>query len=364
MTIFKPDGLGDFILAIGSIRRIGAVGGEDRLCLVVTEQVAPLARFLFPKAKVIALGYRPSGLKANVANAWSSWLRLQKVAGGEVICLRHLRDRYYQFLLWALRPSLVWAAGNALAEAWPPAWTAWERRLFRRCRAEVVDYPSAAASAGLCRELEANRRVVERWQGAAVTVKEILPEIDVSTLGVEQTGELLICPTSSSEMKSYPPGLLAEAVEGISRTQGIGVTLCGPGGSMEELDLAREALSRRGLQAAILTPSGPVELLKRIAGANAVISVDSAAAHMAAALDKPTVVILGGGYEGMYGPWSRSGRQQWVMHRTDCYDCHWRCIHPEPICIRHIEPDEVAQAMGRAMRQRASWVRIGCVESE
>ena len=60
-------------------------------------------------------------------------------------------------------------------------------------------------------------------------------------------------------------------------------------------------------------PGDLVEFLNLIAGAELILTVDTAAAHFATALDRACVVLFSGLHSGMFGPWRRSARQRWLL---------------------------------------------------
>jgi ADP-heptose:LPS heptosyltransferase len=76
-----------------------------------------------------------------------------------------------------------------------------------------------------------------------------------------------------------------------------------------------------------------------------VLSLESAPAHLAAALNKPGVFLLGGGHYGMFAPWQRSERQIWLSEAMDCYNCQWHCSMAEAFCVTRIKPVTIANAL-------------------
>jgi len=119
---------------------------------------------------------------------------------------------------------------------------------------------------------------------------------------------------------------------------------------------ARGEAGQRQAQAAAIEAAGlgPCEqvqprdfdaLFRLIAGAGAMLAVESAPAHIATALDKPVCVVTGGGSYGLCGPWRHSARQVAVSRRTPCYFCGWRCQQPEVFCYTQIAPEDIAAAL-------------------
>src|SRR5207302_9318528 len=98
-------------------------------------------------------------------------------------------------------------------------------------------------------------------------------------------------------------------------------------------------------QIEVLQSAGLAGFADRVARARCIFSMDSAAAHIATALDKPGVFILGGGHFGYFAPWARSARQRWVFNRMNCYGCDWQCRHAYVKCIHDIPAESVATAL-------------------
>ncbi len=95
------------------------------------------------------------------------------------------------------------------------------------------------------------------------------------------------------------------------------------------------------------------QLLDLMKHAALVVSNDTGPAHLAIALDTPTVVIGGGGHFGCFVPYPdqvRPDHARFVHHRMDCYHCFWNCpkraskfeVFP---CVAAVDIDQVwAQA--------------------
>ena len=82
-------------------------------------------------------------------------------------------------------------------------------------------------------------------------------------------------------------------------------------GSQDQRGWAQRAeellLERTGIECAdVHLPDDLVELLNLIAAAEMVLTVDTAAAHFAAALDRSCVVLFSGLHQGMFGPLARA----------------------------------------------------------
>ena len=92
------------------------------------------------------------------------------------------------------------------------------------------------------------------------------------------------------------------------------------------------------------------ELAGEIAAADLFLGVDTGPAHLALALGKPAVVVLGGGDYGRFFPY---GNARVVTHRMDCFHCHWECRYDRALCLHDIPPLAVAASALRALGQHS-----------
>jgi ADP-heptose:LPS heptosyltransferase len=81
-------------------------------------------------------------------------------------------------------------------------------------------------------------------------------------------------------------------------------------------------------------------LAGEIVHADLFLGVDTGPAHLALALGVPTVVILGGGDYGRFFPY---GKSRVVLHRMECFQCHWECRFDRALCLHEISPRKVVQ---------------------
>ena len=82
------------------------------------------------------------------------------------------------------------------------------------------------------------------------------------------------------------------------------------------------------------------ELSREILAADLFLGVDTGPAHLALALGKPAVVVLGGGDYGRFFPYDKS---RVVTHPMNCFQCHWECRYDRALCLHDIPPDEVVR---------------------
>lgn len=337
LVVLKLDRLGDGVLSLGAVRLLlGEYGARDTL-LIVSTVAEPLFRREFPEAELLVMPpfcerFWPDFLQTMVRHA----ARLRAIKAEHLVCLRHQTSDY----LYAI------AALMQVSQVHSSRWLrAWERACLSYPTTGEVPYPEQSEHG--CLELEAHRRVVESVLGRPVAFPDILPVLQAAP--VQNPAGLLVCPLTGSALRQYPPPQLARVVELFLRgTSGVAVTFCLP--PWAERRPWEDALQEAGITDAVewLQPQSLEELIHAISAARLVLAPDSAPAHLATAMNKPGVFLLGGGHYGMFAPWRSSACQIWLNHDMSCYQCRWNCVHPEPLCITQIGPAAVAAAMQEA----------------
>jgi ADP-heptose:LPS heptosyltransferase len=332
LTILKLDRLGDAVLSLGAVRELLREFGEQETLLVVSTVAEPLFRAELPEVELLVLPpfcerYFPDLLLF----LWCHAARLRSISTETLVCLRHQPSDYLHVIAHLIAP------GKCHVTRWDRARENVSLSFPRAC---LVPYPQS--SEGTCLELEAHRRLIESVTGKRTEAAVMTPTILAAQAVAGNF--LLVCPMAGAEIRNFPPHLLASAIHDFLQRVSMPVEFCLP----PEADLKpwQSAMSAAGVpQAKWHRPARLENLLELVARSCLVLAPDSAPAHLATALDKPGVFLLGGGHFGMFAPWGKSRRQVWLHHAMDCYQCHWNCMHPEPFCITHIQPVDVAAAM-------------------
>lgn len=107
------------------------------------------------------------------------------------------------------------------------------------------------------------------------------------------------------------------------------VSIAGSVGEMEIADYLMERLPAGSVNnlTGATTLNGLIEL---IGNAALIISNETSAIHIAAAVKTPSVCILGGGHFGRFAPYpfAFDDSPACVYEKMDCYNCNWNCIYP------------------------------------
>ena len=73
---------------------------------------------------------------------------------------------------------------------------------------------------------------------------------------------------------------------------------------------------------------------------------ESSLLHIAVAMDRPEVCILGGGHRGQFFPWGDPAKHQGVSVDLDCVGCNWQCKHDKVRCIEEVSVSQVLATVG------------------
>jgi ADP-heptose:LPS heptosyltransferase len=312
--VFKPDGIGDFVLATGAIRLLAREFGEENLTICVKTILLPLVRDQFPRATALEL---PTAAERKVLNLflWNFlvclplWWRLRNSKFEAAVCFRSMRNYLETFLFYSAGARRFVACENILLRSGRKVRAAVEGAVLRLMRPELVPYPRTAE---LPLEIEANRVVVERLLRRPLASADVLPDLRAEA----PAGKYWICaPITNLQSKVYPLARWREIFAELKPEAApkkillVGVKSDGP-----KLEEFRAGLREEGLEdAEICLPDDLAAFVRVIAGAELMLSVDTAAAHFATALDRPSVILFSGLHLGMFGPWRRGEKQIWLL---------------------------------------------------
>lgn len=341
LFVLKPDNIGDFLIACGGIRALAHAAGEDNLLLAVKADVAPLARREFARAQVVPLRIRPreKGVNTTAINLCACLPALLRLGGTRVdvaVCLRDKRT-FLDTILWlAPRAARRLACQSSLRRAKGGRWGWWERFVRTVLRPELVPYPSPQP--GLPSDLLAQAALASEVVGRPLSAAEIMPRLESARwFGGDSW---LCCPFSSRPSKDVPALVWARALADCRDLwPSGGLCLAGAPDQAGRLASFSEELKAAGLALPIrIMPPAPLGAFPDVvAEAGLVLTVDTAAAHLACAVGAPAVILTSRKNEGTYAPYSPDGRQIWVMTGRGR---SWRDT---------LKTQDVAQAVRRAL---------------
>ena len=317
LFIFKPDAIGDFLLASGAIRKLADKVGEEHMTLALRDQVAPLAAREFPASRIISLSFQPrvkgrNVTAANMVKCFPAWLQLCRLQTDLSVCFRSIRSFLDTLIFVTPRAARRVAPANVRLRRNRLRHRVVEHGFFGSFRPQIVPYSESPT--GLPSDLESHRRVLARVLEREVTASEIMPLWQSDQW---ESGDFwLLCPCSSQVRKDYLPEQWAQALGAVADlVPAGGIRLAGGPDqvmALEELAaLLRPAIFPRPVR--VDRPVPLADFPRVMARSALVLTVDTATAHLACALRAPAVILACGINPGVYLPYSPDGRQHWLI---------------------------------------------------
>lgn len=342
-TIVKLDRIGDFVLATGAIRKLVGHFGEARCALVISVEAEPFARREFPGVTCCALPVAAGRLFREIAPHRRAWqAALTGFSCEHLVCLRHQRSFYRDLVLRAIPARRRW---------WLEAAPFGDRALLE-LEAAAAAYPGPD-EADAPRELAAHRLLLGAVLGRTLAPEEIAPVLR-PTRPTPLTRTVVVAPLANEVIRDLPATSVWNALAGCDLPADATVILLGSAAQAARLEAFRSAAPPAWRERCRVVAGETTEgWIGIIAGASLVLAAESSSAHIACALDRPLVAVLGGGHPGLFAPWSHSARQRWLTHPLPCFGCDWQCVHPEPYCLTRIGPAELIAAVHETMARLA-----------
>ena len=203
--IFKPDALGDLILATGAIQRLNRHFGAGNCTLITSKANHECAEYLFPHNPKINTGHSFGGRQHGepLSSLFRVMPRLSRARFNTLVCLRHQRLPLHQAML------LTWIKAHRQFGVNSPQAPSWDR--FREAD---ISYPGPGTQRnGACLELEAHAAVLSQCTGVQFTGADLKPKLET----MPGEGYLLFNPYGSEEKKQCPIPKWVEIVDAIER---------------------------------------------------------------------------------------------------------------------------------------------------
>jgi heptosyltransferase II len=332
LVILAPNWLGDAVMALPAIADVRRAAADAHLAVAARPAIAPLFALVPEVDETIVLERRAS------VGRVSTWSGL----GAE------LTGRGFDAAL--LFPNSMHAALIAARAGVPERWgyrTSWRGSLLTR----AIDPPSGLHQVGYYQHLVAALGFPNGSIEPHVTVPDAAKAATAKILGdagwTDAAPVVTIAPGAAyGSAKRWPPASFAEVADALA-ADGVRSILIG---SAADGGTGREVLDRATRRACILNLIGRTDLSTLagiLARSRALITNDSGAMHLAAAIGVPVTAVFGPTDERATRP---TGEQHAIItHHVWCRPCMLRECPLEHQCMRGVTSHSVLVAARRVL---------------
>jgi ADP-heptose:LPS heptosyltransferase len=201
-----------------------------------------------------------------------------------------------------------------------------------------------------------NKRNEDFLQGLGIDAGELEPTLWLSSQDHDAASQVLaqnnlipsktmvLFASAQFDIRTYPH--FGQALSTVCREQDLAIVAIG---SSAESALNQQALSQAGAPCVNLCGKTTLRQSAAIIQASRLtVGVESGSAHIACAVGKPNVVLLGGGHFGRFMPYSPL--TSIVCNPLSCYGCNWRCKHARPHCVKDVAPEVIEVAIRETLQ--------------
>lgn len=173
--------------------------------------------------------------------------------------------------------------------------------------------------------------------------------------GLVNAGLAVIHPAAAFATKQWAADKFGQVANEVSRNGLAVVAITGP----KEAGLVDELKRNTSANVLALSDLSLPEITALLARARLFVGNDSGIAHIAAAVQTPSVVIFGSSNVAHWRPWTATGAAaaaEVVFEQMECQPCHGyfceKFEHPE--CIKRVPVERVIAAVERVLRESTS----------
>lgn len=322
LLLVRPDRIGDMVLWLPSAQRIidSYRARGFAIALAVNPQCAALVGALSGVDTVLPVD-RSRFLLHPLARARLLW-RIRRLGACEAIQPTLSREL-------AVGDAIVRFSGAHRRLAWAGDLsnvTRLGKWLGDRAYTELLPNPDSGS------ELERNEALVERL-GVPLGPPQAVPLPRRAPSWQPPPEYVVLFPGARRALRQWPLANFAQLAERLAHATGLPMVVCGAG---RDRELARAmAKAWRGSLIDLTGRTDLPGLVDVLAGARLVVSNDTAAIHLAAALTVPSVCIMGDAEYGRFLPYGSSRLAHYraprpVHHPLPCGGCNWRCHRATP----------------------------------
>ena len=348
IAVVRMDGIGDMVLFRNSLNYYGEIFGvkKSRITIVGCHSWSSIADKIFSGYKFFGLDEHKYG--KNIFYRSLTNFRVRNLAPKVVIL-----DSYFRRALIA--DSLVWtfaAPTSIVSYPYVNERTRPEFNYYLSFASKVIDtglYPT--------HELIRHTKFLSVLSAKKITIS--LPTLSWSQKASceYKSPYIILNPGSNEHGRRWP---LADYIQLAKELSNQGYTIIFIGSEKLEAGRSRTMPILDNDRLVDLTGKTTLaEILDLMQGACLVVTNDTGPAHLSIGLGRPTVVIIGGGHFGSFGPYPHevmTRKIRFLYKRMECYHCFWRCDKRRSVlesfpCISGVSVSDVKNACSEILSE-------------
>jgi ADP-heptose:LPS heptosyltransferase len=315
LALIRLDAIGDFVIWLDAARHFRKIYPDARITLIANDSWVELAKRFNFWDEII-----PVNTQLLFRSLRYRWRTLRQIRGqGFDIAIQPTYSRVF-----ATGDSIIRATAASTRIGWDGDTaniSPRDKRVSDRWYTRLLP-----AQQGIVPELQRNAHFIQHLTGNAIPVQ--IPTIPAMRGANPKLPSpyCILFPGASWSGKRWSAENFISLGLLIQTELRLSIIICG---SIEEMSLCTTIAA--GIQGAhnLAGQTDLVQLTEIIRAANLLVSNDTSAAHIAAAVRTPCVCILGGGHYGRFMPYPESlpSKQtpRVAVHKMPCFYCNWRC---------------------------------------
>jgi heptosyltransferase-2 len=179
---------------------------------------------------------------------------------------------------------------------------------------------------------------------SVINIKETTENAAITKLnslwaGYDSKHIVAIAPMSDELLRNWDNKNYIQLCQQIIRNHKHSIVLLGTQSQREKIDEIAKFDEKR-----IFNASGYFSVLESAAivkHSDLFIGNDSGFTHIAKALNKKFIAIIGGGSYNMFFPYNEKENDNLFFHKMDCFSCEWKCIYDKAYCVQNVTVQQV-----------------------
>lgn len=317
ILVVRPDGIGDFILWLSAAKSIRNHFSKQKITLLVQHQLKEYAEHFKYWDNVISIDIIKYG--SNILYRASVNKKVRDKGYNIVLCPLFSRS--------ALSDSLVRASQSKKRIGWNGDYSnssKFERSISDTWYTNLIE----SKNSNLTHELHRNR---DFCLSIGIKCSPKIEKIAVILDPAQKPDDnyFIIFPSAGQDYRTWESDKFIEMINFIQKDSGLICVLAGSNMDMEKSQKIESAIKNEVVN--LTGKTSLAELTELIRSASFLLSNETSAVHIAAAVQTPSFCILGGGHYGRFVPYpedASAANPVPVFHEMDCYGCNWQCIFP------------------------------------